>query len=119
VKVIETSLIEPCAAVTVRRVSTGTVAPSVTLVVSCTGAAVVGVADEAATDGADVLDAGALVKAVGPLFAQPAMTRADPAPAKPTTARRETGMHTPMGQRDFLNTRISQKTAILVTTPYT
>jgi hypothetical protein len=42
-----TVVIEPCAAVTVRSVSTGTVAPSVTLVVSWTGAAVVGVADVA------------------------------------------------------------------------
>jgi len=98
VNVIATSVIEPCEAVTVRRVSTGTVAPSVTLVVSWTGAAVVGVADVAATAGAEVSDAGELVKDVGPLFAQPARTRADPAPAKPTTARRETGMQTPMGR---------------------
>jgi hypothetical protein len=99
--VITTSVIEPCEALTVRRVSTGTVAPSDTLVVSWTGAAVVGVADVAAdADGAVDADGFELVSALGATVAQPVRTRADPAPAKPTTARRETGMHAPMGREN-------------------
>jgi len=47
VNVMETSVMEPDDAVTVRSVSTGTVAPSVMLVVSWTGAGPVGVADVA------------------------------------------------------------------------
>jgi len=65
-------------------VSTGTVAPFETLVVSCTGAAVVGVADaegEAEAEGEEASTGGLLVRLVGAVVAQPARIRAEPAPA--------------------------------------